>query len=86
MNSDKQRRTVKFQDRCTSPHAGSSTCTGCDPDYWILTYDELEVKNQMLNEQNIILAREVEKLHRTLEASMVVGKAIMTKYLDEVRE
>ena len=25
--------TVKYSERCGSPHAGSSTCVGCDPDY-----------------------------------------------------
>lgn len=26
--------TVKYNDRCRSPHAGSSTCPGCDPSCW----------------------------------------------------
>ena len=35
---------VKFHERCKAPHAGSSTCPGCDPDYWIKDESEKEVK------------------------------------------
>jgi hypothetical protein len=30
-----EKEHVKFEERCGSPHAGSSTCCGCDPSCWI---------------------------------------------------
>jgi hypothetical protein len=32
---NKIKKFIKFSDRCKSPHAGSSTCCGCDPDFWL---------------------------------------------------
>lgn len=48
---------VKYEDRCKSPHTGSSTCYGCDPEFWLdddpykkvevkITHDQLEELNK----------------------------------------
>jgi hypothetical protein len=31
----KPKRYVKYHERCRSPHAGSSTCAGCDSSFWL---------------------------------------------------
>lgn len=36
MSNDRDRAPfVKYSDRCRAPHAGSSTCYGCDSNYWL---------------------------------------------------
>jgi co-chaperonin GroES (HSP10) len=47
---------VKYEDRCKSPHTGSSTCYGCDPEFWLDDdpYKKVEVKitHEQLEELN----------------------------------
>lgn len=56
--SDKCKPHVEHTDRCGSPHAGSSTCHGCDPNCWLESPIE---KNRRLAKE----AKEAEKATET---------------------
>lgn len=71
MNKPIEKRTVKFRDRCGMPHAGSSTCIGCDPTCW-LDDDPFRasfMKTNTLLDEKIVYIKELKaKLEIAMEA------------------
>ena len=65
---------VKPSERCGSPHAGSSTCLGCDPDYWIPTPEE---KLTQLEQENTRLKEALNKLAMLTEKASSEFKSIL---------